>query len=301
MNVGVIGTPNRDKLILPSGAKVTAWGGVIYNVLALSHYLGSVGKVRLICPLGADARDDLPVLLEKFPNIETEGIRHFPQQHNRVVLKSISPDEKEEAAQLFLPPLSFDHICKYLSVLDFLLVNFTSGRDIEKETLRKVREDFEGSVFLDVHSLTLSDPDSRGRRRLRALRDWREWLEGMDYVQFTWKEASCLTGESNTTFAGLVDVADWLLARGTKGVITTRGSEGALYFHADDQGILKEEIPPFPMQTVVDTTGCGDVFSAAFIHWLLKGNDAVEAAKFAVRASALKATFSGIGPWLRHQ
>ena len=298
MNVGVIGTPNRDKLILTSGAKVTAWGGIVYNILTMAHYLRPGDAVLPICPVGADARDDFQSLLEKFPNVDPSGIYQAAQRQNRVILKCITHDEKEETAELSLPPLPFDHISKHLSNLSFLLINFTSGRDLEKETLRRVRDEYKGPILLDVHSLTLSEPDSRGKRRLRALRDWQEWLEGMDYVQFTWNEAASLTGETNTTFAGLVEVADWLLERGTKGVIVTRGSEGAYYFHVDEQGILKEEVPPFKLHTVVDTTGCGDVFSAAFICNLLKDNDPLGAVQFAVKAAALKATFSGIGPWL---
>jgi len=131
-----------------------------------------------------------------------------------------------------------------------------------------------------------------------VLRDWRDWLAGMDYVQFTWKEAASLTGQNKTTVSGLVEVADWLLQNRAKGVIVTRGSQGAYYFHSDEQGILKEEIPAFPIETVVDTTGCGDVFSAAFIYRLLCGYEGIEAMHFANRAAALKATFSGIGPWV---
>ncbi len=297
-NIGVIGTPNKDKLILPNGAVVNSWGGVIYNLLTLNHYLGSKAVIRAICAVGTDVKESFQELLAGFPSIDTSTLYIVPQRQNRVILKCQTQEDKEEIADLSLPPIPFEYIQPNLQDMDFLLVNFTSGKDIEKETLRRIRHTFENPIMVDVHSLTLSDPDAKGRRRMRSLYDWREWLEGIDYVQFSWKEAASMSDESNTTIAGLVDVADWLLEHGSKGVLVTRGSEGAYYFHLDAEGILKEEIPPFPLHNVVDTTGCGDVFSSAFISYLLITDNPVKAVTFAVKAAALKATFSGLGPWL---
>jgi hypothetical protein len=299
MKIGVIGTPNRDTLILPDGRKTSSWGGVTYNILPLAHYLQGIGVVLPICPLGEDALDEFTDILRKYPNILHNGLKVFPTRQNRVMLKILAQDEKEETAELFLPPLPLEHLSAFLPDLDLLLINFTSGRDLEKATLRRLRDRYQGPIYLDVHSLTLSEPDPRGRRRMIAFRDWQEWLEGMDYIQFTWKEAACLTGQNKTSFAGLVEVADWLLERGTKGVIITRGEHGVYYFHADEQGILKEEQPSFPLRTIVDTTGCGDVFAAAFVYHLLRwGGGGMQSLSFANRAAALKATFTGIGPWV---
>jgi adenosine kinase len=297
-NIGVIGTPNKDKLILPNGAIVQSWGGVVYNLLTLNHYLGSKAVIRAICAVGVDVKDSLLDLINGFPSLETSALYFAPQRQNRVILKCMTQENKEETADLSLPPIPFDHIQPHLEDLDFLLVNFTSGKDVEKDTLRQIRRSCENPIMVDVHSLTLSDPDAKGRRRPRSLHDWKEWLEGIDYVQFSWKEAASMTDENNTSIAGLVEVADWLLEHGSKGVLVTRGSEGAFYFHLDAEGILKEEIPPFPLQNVVDTTGCGDVFSAAFISHLLISENPLKAVTFAVKAAALKATFSGLGPWL---
>ncbi|RJP76408.1 MAG: hypothetical protein C4524_10040 [Candidatus Zixiibacteriota bacterium] len=299
MKIGVIGTPNRDTLLLPDGRKTVSWGGLVYNLLPLSHYLRGRGTVHPICPVGEDAIEDFLTLLRRFDNIELGGITPLAPRQNRVTLKCQSFDEKEETAELYFPPLPLDHIRDHLEGLDFLLINFTSGRDLEKETLHRVRQLFRGPILLDVHSLTLSDPDPKGRRRMRVLRDWQDWLRGMEYVQLTLTEAASLAGQNKTTLAGLVEVADWLLENGTLGVIVTRGNLGALYFHMDEQGILKEEVPAFPVQTLVDTTGCGDVFSAAFVFHLLRwGGGGLQSITFANRAAALKATFSGLGPWL---
>lgn len=298
MKVGVIGTPNKDTVILPDRRKVSSWGGVVYNILPLAHYLRETGTVLPICPIGEEVFADFIQVIKHYDNVLFEGLKSSTNRHNRVTLKCLSQDEKEETAELNLPPLTFEQIEEHLTDLDFLLVNFTSGRDLALEDLRQLRDKYSGPILLDVHSLTLGEPDSKGRRRLRVLRDWREWLAGMDYVQFTWKEAASLTGQNKTTVSGLVEIADWLLQNHAKGVIVTRGSQGAYYFHSDEQGILKEEIPAFPIETVVDTTGCGDVFSAAFIYRLLCGYEGIEAVHFANRAAALKATFSGIGPWV---
>jgi sugar/nucleoside kinase (ribokinase family) len=299
MKIAVIGTPNRDSLILPDGKKITAWGGIIYNILPLAHYLRGQGTVLPICAVGEDASEDFIPLLRRFDNVLLDGVVKVPVRQNRVTLRCISQDDKEETAELYLPPLEYSHVGHHLKDVDALLINFTSGRDLTREALRQIRKTYKGPILLDLHSLTLSEPDTRGRRRLIALRDWQEWLEGMDYVQFTWSEAISLTGGNKTTFAGLVDVADWLLEHGAKGIIVTRGEHGVYYFHADEQGILKEEISAFPLQTIVDTTGCGDVFSAAFLFHLLRwGHEGLQSARFATRASALKATFSGIDPWL---
>jgi sugar/nucleoside kinase (ribokinase family) len=298
MKVGVIGTPNKDRLQLTNGAKISSWGGIVYNLLTLSHYFGESGRVYPICPIGADVEEEFLALLKKFPNIKTDGLIKSSSKHNRVNLKCITQDEKEETTELNLAPLNYTQIQPHLQGLDFLIINFTSGKDVHFSALRNIRKEFRGPILLDVHSLTLSDPDAKGRRRMRSFQDWQEWLVGFDYVQFTGKEALSLTGETKTSIAGLVDIADWLLEHRTKGVIVTRGSEGIYYFHSDEQGILKQEVPPFPLQTIVDTTGCGDVFSAAFVFHLLNSGDPIKATEFAAKAAALKATFSGIAPWL---
>ncbi len=298
MRVGIIGTLNKDKLVLPSGAVVASWGGIAYNILTLRHYLAGKGSVRPICLLGPDGIDDATAMLDVFNNVELDGLKRVAQKQNRVLLKCKSHEDKEETADLSLPPIPFDHIEQNIEDLDFLLVNFTSGNDIEKETLRNLRAKFENPMLVDVHSLTLNESDARGKRRLRAFHDWQEWLEGVDYVQLSWKEAASLTQETTATLTGLVEVAKWLLEKGAKGVLITRGEAGAYYFYMDEDGIQKYEIPPFKLHSIVDTTGCGDVFSAAFISYLLLSGDVMKAGLFAVKAAAMKATFSGLGPWL---
>jgi sugar/nucleoside kinase (ribokinase family) len=79
-----------------------------------------------------------------------------------------------------------------------------------------------------------------------------------------------------------------LIRRGVGCVVATRGADGALI--VDEEG--SEEIPAFEVD-VVDTTGCGDAFSAGFLRGLSLGRSRAEAAVLGCAAAALVA--QGLG------
>ena len=86
----------------------------------------------------------------------------------------------------------------------------------------------------------------------------------------------------------LVDGCRALLDRGVGCVAATRGEDGAVIVDAD--GV--EHVPAFAID-VVDTTGCGDAFSAGFIRGLALGSTRREAAILGCAAAALVA--QGLG------
>ncbi len=79
-----------------------------------------------------------------------------------------------------------------------------------------------------------------------------------------------------------------LLERGVGCVAATRGAEGALVVD-DDRA---QAVPAFAVD-VVDTTGCGDAFSAGFLRGLALGRDRRDAAVLGCAAAALVA--GGLG------
>ncbi|AYC37154.1 carbohydrate kinase family protein [Streptomyces griseorubiginosus] len=86
----------------------------------------------------------------------------------------------------------------------------------------------------------------------------------------------------------LVTGARKFLAGGVGLVAVTRGGEGALMVTAEDT----ETIPAFEVE-VVDTTGCGDAFSAGFLRGVSLGRTPREAAVLGSAAAALVA--QGLG------
>jgi sugar/nucleoside kinase (ribokinase family)/ribulose-5-phosphate 4-epimerase/fuculose-1-phosphate aldolase len=93
-----------------------------------------------------------------------------------------------------------------------------------------------------------------------------------------------LTGEQE-----LVAGIDRVLSTGTGGVAVTLGADGAL---VATRGREPEHVPAIAVD-VVDTTGCGDGFSAGLIAGLLLGASPVDAAWLGVACGALVAT--GLG------
>jgi sugar/nucleoside kinase (ribokinase family) len=79
-----------------------------------------------------------------------------------------------------------------------------------------------------------------------------------------------------------------LVERGIGCVVATRGADGALIVDAEGS----EEVPAFDVD-VVDTTGCGDAFSAGFLRGLSLGRSRGQAAVLGCAAAALVA--QGLG------
>jgi sugar/nucleoside kinase (ribokinase family) len=92
-------------------------------------------------------------------------------------------------------------------------------------------------------------------------------------------------------FTGATDLEEGcraLVERGVGCVAATRGADGALVVDAGPA----VAVPAFQVD-VVDTTGCGDAFSAGFLRGLDLGGDRAEAARMGCATAALVA--EGLG------
>src|SRR5947209_12924535 len=114
-----------------------------------------------------------------------------------------------------------------------------------------------------------------------------EWvapaLPHLDYLLPNDEQVLGFTGASE-----LVDGCRALVERGVGCVAATRGGEGVVIVDADSD----ESVPAFEVD-VVDTTGCGDAFSAGFLRGLSLGRDRRGAADLGCATAALVA--QGLG------
>jgi sugar/nucleoside kinase (ribokinase family) len=114
-----------------------------------------------------------------------------------------------------------------------------------------------------------------------------EWIApafpGLDYLLPNEEQVLGFTGESD-----LVAGCRALVARGVGCVAATCGAEGVVIV----DGSSEERVPAFAID-VVDTTGCGDAFSAGFLRGLSLGRSRADAAALGCASAALVA--QGLG------
>ena len=121
------------------------------------------------------------------------------------------------------------------------------GGEAAAEILTRARE---AGVVTSADVLAPGDP---------GLLDWiAPCLPGLDYLLPNDEQVLALTGAGE-----LVDGCRKLVELGAGCVVATRGAEGAVVVDAESV----QEVPAFEVE-VVDTTGCGDAFSAGFLRGL---------------------------------
>ena len=97
--------------------------------------------------------------------------------------------------------------------------------------------------------------------------DWEEKEKGLTHVDILKTdetEARTLSGENN-----IERVAEKLSTYGIDEVIITRGTHGSLIYSKGEF----YDIPAFPARKILDATGCGDTYIAAYIYKRLQSSD----------------------------
>jgi sugar/nucleoside kinase (ribokinase family) len=114
-----------------------------------------------------------------------------------------------------------------------------------------------------------------------------EWIApafpALDYLLPNDEQVLAFTGKDD-----LVEGCRALVERGVGCVAATRGADGVVIVDADS--VL--EVPAFKIEAV-DTTGCGDAFSAGFLRGLSEGRDREASARLGCATAALVA--QGLG------
>src|SRR5690242_19957419 len=246
--------------------RITAAGSAGGTALVLAK-LGA--DVRSAGAIGGDAAGDMLLSLLQRDGVDTSLLVRRSDAQTSATVLPVRPNGDRPALHVVganatygpddVPPDAFEN-CDFLHLggPEFM------GGEAAAQILARARES--GVV-------TSADILAPGE----GLLDWiGPALPELDYLLPNAEQVLALTGADD-----LAEGCRELVSRGAGCVAATRGADGVLIVDGEDE----ESVPAFEVD-VVDTTGCGDAFSAGFLRGLSLGRSRREAALLGCAAAA---------------
>lgn len=291
MTIVVIGHLCLDLIHQIGGEEARSYGGIYFSVAALANLLGPSDHIVPVFGVGRNEYDALMEQLKPYSNVDTSCIYKFNGSTNQVELTYTTQSQRVECSHYIAEPIPWKKIRPQLDDADLVLVNMISGFDMTLETLDEIRmavREKDTPIYLDVHSLTLGITNEFIRFH-RPVETWRRWLFMLHTVHLNEEEAATLSPEPLDE-ASLVKHA---LSLNTKALQITRGERGCSLFLSIHKVIQRHDIPAIYPEKAVDSTGCGDVFAAAYCAHYVQSRDILASTKFANQVAGFKAQLVG--------
>lgn len=295
MDLVIVGTVTRDRIVTLDGETHTSLGGILYNALTAARCARRGDAIRLVGMAGEDDRAELHELLGRSAVVDSRGLRFLPGGSNEVVLTYTSADDRHETLDDRLGSLR-DADVDALGRADALLANLISGHDFTPRQLARMRAGIDGPILLDIQSLTLAPPGPDGTRHYRAIPDWRAWCASVDVLKGNETELGWFARGGPVEPRELRGLARDVLDAGPSVLAITLGARGVLVALRGEA--RQRLVPAVGGVNVVDSTGCGDAFASGFLHEYASSGDAMRAGCRGNAVAALVAATRGLRPLL---
>lgn len=148
LDVGVVGSVNRDTIHHADGRVVDSLGGVLFTACALAH-LGA-GRLRswLLARVGDAVSPHLRRhLAASVPGLRLDGLQTVPGAGFHCLIRYDRAGHKTEVLSGDIPPLRNQDIAPYLERFHGVLVNFVTGFELDLDTLRALRRGLRGPLL----------------------------------------------------------------------------------------------------------------------------------------------------------
>lgn len=258
-------------LMRPGGA-----GGTVAMALAS---LGN--EVRIATRVGSGPFADLALSNLVETGVDLSLVQHDAERQTSSVTLLVTPDTQRTmisalGASRYLDAASL--LPEQVAAADAVVMSaysLVSGpqREYSVKTLEYARE--AGlKTFMDM-----------GSGAIPALRDrLLSIIRQVDYMLMNEHELYRLTGENSISSA-----VAWLRSGGVDNVIVKVGEMGSIVITPD----FTELVDAFDVDDVLDSTGAGDYYTAAFAHGVMQGYDLLHAARIGNVAGGLNTTRVG--------
>jgi len=279
MKLLVIGHSVEDH-IMSDQKEIIKSGGIYYSVSALTSI--APGDEIFLCTFAE--KENYSLFADVYDKCASDFI-HFIDSIPKVSLTIHGHKERDERYNNVVRNLDLPY--DRLKEFDGILINMITGFDIELDQLKKIRQNYTGIIYLDVHTLSRG-LGHHGHRGFRKIDHFNEWAECIDIIQVNDLEAKTITPYDEEE-----KIAMEIFSKGAKQLIITKGELGAKLYY------LRNGELNFIFQSAVKTKagnkiGLGDVFGAAYFYNYIKSGNSFSSLDIAVNASGLAAGIDGL-------
>jgi len=296
--VAVLGPIPRDHITTHLGEVIEKYGCVTHPAIALSILLGDQGKVIPVSHVRKKDEAGVKKVMEPYPNIDLSHVTSHSDQGDVISLRFVDQNNRLEKQTGWMDPIVPDDLKDILDTDVFVCVPITDY-EVPLETLKYIKANSKGVIIFDAHGPT-NTLTILGDRLIKFWVDRDQWLPYIDVLKMNLEESKCCWFENEykpedlkpfdeSSTDHLDPFAEHCLTKGLKALIVTLDVRGAMVYFKQDGEIQREMVPSVKVDTVVDTTGCGDSFAGGLGFGLLEDQENyIRAAKFGNSLGALR-------------
>jgi sugar/nucleoside kinase (ribokinase family) len=256
-------------------------GGIYYSASALRSFMDKYDEIYLCTSVSEKNYNLFKPVYEKLNIKYLQFVESIPF----VYLKIQDKGEREECYGSLTGSLELNF--KEINMFDGIYLNMITGYDITLEQVIKLRENYKGLIYLDVHTFSRGI-DENMERHFRIIPDFNLWAESVDIIQVNKHELLTLSSKKNTEEI-ILDV----LNSGCRLLIVTEGESGSKSYLLNNNDINSVSIHALSIGTK-NKVGCGDVFGSIFFYSYLKTGDMFKSLETANIAAGYAASYSDL-------
>ena len=296
--IAILGPIPRDHIVTHQGDLIQKWGCVTHPVIALSVMAGDQIEIIPVSHVRTVDQDNVAEVFKGFSGVNLKHITAKNDQGDIISLKFVDMNNRLERQTGFMDPIVPADVKSLLNCDVFVFVPI-SDYEISLDTLKYLKENSDGVIVFDAHGPTTACLVN-GERQRKFWIDRDQWLPYIDVLKMNLEEAHAswykkeyesqdFNEEPDFDKDMLREFAKHCLEFGVKCVAVTVDSRGCMTYFMDKGKFREELIPAVKVDTVIDTTGCGDSFAGGVGFGLLQNKkDYVAAARYGNALGALR-------------
>ena len=288
MKLLIIGHSVAD-IIISESTQVIKPGGIAYSVAGIKSFINNSDEIYLCSALDDKFRYLFNDLYRGINNSYIQKIDSMP------VVELNIPADGERMEKYSNLPGNLSHQNINFNLIDGIYINMVSGFDISLQQLTEIRENFNGMIYFDVHTLSRG-VNNNLNREFRKIPGFKNWAECIDILQANEMELKTLSDKSTES-----EIVQQLIEYGISQLVITRGDKGAAAYYSDASAIKSVSINAIKINSY-NKVGCGDVFGALYFYNYISTKNISTALNFANTAAGITTSYIDIIDYmnLRH-